>query len=220
MAEFAGLARRDSARAACHQAISTPGPEHGDIAPMTASGPPALPDEGPPSGGSLPAKLEQLVETARAYARAATSQEHQPGLRRGLARLFALARPPGPRPQAARRPRMRRPLSARRSRPAPRAQAARPGPSPRSSAGSRRSGGISPRGPCPSTARTAMSRPCSPACGAPMASRPSRRRRSCRSMSWPCSTSSPRRAYGTCATGRSSSSASPAACAARRSPAS
>ncbi len=41
---------------------------------MTASGPPALPDEGRPSGASLPANLEPLAETARAYARAATSQ--------------------------------------------------------------------------------------------------------------------------------------------------
>ena len=36
--------------------------------------PPALPDDGRPSGASLPAKLEPLAETARAYARAATSQ--------------------------------------------------------------------------------------------------------------------------------------------------
>ena len=89
------------------------------------SGPPALPEAEQPGGASLPANLEPLVETARAYARAATSQKHQPRLRRRLARLSALARPPGPRPQAARRPRMRRPLSARRSRPAPRAQAAK-----------------------------------------------------------------------------------------------
>ena len=108
----------------------------------------------------------------------------------------------------------------RRSPPAPRAQAAGRGPSPRSSGGSRRSSGISPRGPCPSTARTAMSRPCSPASAAPMAGRRCRRRRSCRSMSWPCSTPCPRRSHGTCATGRSSCSASPAACAARKSPAS
>ena len=71
----------------------------------------------------------------------------------------------------------------RLSLPAPRAQAAGHGPSPRSSSGSRRSSGISPRGPCPSTA---ISRLCSPASAAPMAGHPSRRRRSCRSMSWPC----------------------------------
>ena len=41
---------------------------------MTGSGPPALPDDGRPSEASLPAKLEPLAETARAYARAATSQ--------------------------------------------------------------------------------------------------------------------------------------------------
>ena len=58
-----------------------------------------------------------------------------------------------------------------------------------------------------------MSRPCSPACGAPRAGLRSRRRRCCRSMSWRCSNSSPHRAYGTCATGRSCFSASSAACA-------
>ena len=38
------------------------------------SGPPALPEAEQPGGAPLPAKLEPLVETARAYARAATSQ--------------------------------------------------------------------------------------------------------------------------------------------------
>jgi integrase len=41
---------------------------------MTGSQPPAMPDGERPGGGSLPAKLEPLVETARAYARAATSK--------------------------------------------------------------------------------------------------------------------------------------------------
>ena len=41
---------------------------------MTGSQPPALPDGERPGGAPLPAKLEPLVETARAYARAATSQ--------------------------------------------------------------------------------------------------------------------------------------------------
>ncbi len=76
----------------------------------------------------------------------------------------------------------------RLSLPAPRAQAAGHGPSPRSSLGSQRSPGISPRGPCPSTARTAMSRPSSPAFAAQLQGLPSRRRRSSRCMSWPCST--------------------------------
>ncbi len=41
---------------------------------MTGSQPPALPEGERPGGGPLPAKLEPLVETARAYARAATSK--------------------------------------------------------------------------------------------------------------------------------------------------
>ena len=41
---------------------------------MTASDPDALSDDGRPTGASLPAKLEPLAQTARAYARAATSQ--------------------------------------------------------------------------------------------------------------------------------------------------
>ena len=41
---------------------------------MTSNRPPALPEPDRPGGGPLPAKLEPLVETARAYARAATSQ--------------------------------------------------------------------------------------------------------------------------------------------------
>ena len=187
--------------------------------PMTGSEPPALPDGEHPGGAPLPAKLEPLVETARAYARAATSKNTNRAYaadwrdylrwraRQGLD-LRPLADPEC----------VGLYLAALAS--GAKGAGGRPGPSPRSSGGSRRSSGISPRGPCPSTARTAMSRPCSPASGAPMAGRPSRRRRCCRSMSWPCSTSSPRRAHGTCATGRSSSSASPAACAARRSPAS
>ncbi len=38
------------------------------------SRPPALPEAEQPGGAPLPAKLEPLVETARAYARAATSR--------------------------------------------------------------------------------------------------------------------------------------------------
>jgi integrase len=41
---------------------------------MSSDRPPALPAGDQPGGGPLPAKLEPLVETARAYARAATSQ--------------------------------------------------------------------------------------------------------------------------------------------------
>ncbi len=41
---------------------------------MTGSQPPAMPDGERPGGAPLPAKLEPLVETARAYARAATSK--------------------------------------------------------------------------------------------------------------------------------------------------
>ena len=41
---------------------------------MTGSQPPAMPDGERPGGTPLPAKLEPLVETARAYARAATSK--------------------------------------------------------------------------------------------------------------------------------------------------
>ena len=41
---------------------------------MTGNQPPALPEGEQPGGAPLPAKLEPLVETARAYARAATSQ--------------------------------------------------------------------------------------------------------------------------------------------------
>ena len=41
---------------------------------MSSDRPPALPEADQPRGGPLPAKLEPLVETARAYARAATSQ--------------------------------------------------------------------------------------------------------------------------------------------------
>ena len=41
---------------------------------MSGNQPPALPPGERPGGGSLPAKLEPLVETARAYARAATSK--------------------------------------------------------------------------------------------------------------------------------------------------
>ena len=41
---------------------------------MSSDRPPALPEADHPRGGPLPAKLEPLVETARAYARAATSQ--------------------------------------------------------------------------------------------------------------------------------------------------
>ena len=41
---------------------------------MTSNVPPALPEADPPGEARLPAKLEPLVETARAYARAATSQ--------------------------------------------------------------------------------------------------------------------------------------------------
>ena len=122
--------------------------------------PPALPDGDRPGGAPLPAKLEPLVETARAYARAATSKNTNRAYaadwrdylrwraRQGLdlkpladpecVGLYCAAMASGP-------------------------AGGRAGPSPRSSAGSRRSAGISPRGPCPSTARTAMSRPCSPA---------------------------------------------------------
>ena len=41
---------------------------------MTANRPPALPEDDHLGGGPLPAKLEPLVETAKAYARAATSK--------------------------------------------------------------------------------------------------------------------------------------------------
>jgi integrase len=41
---------------------------------MTGNEPPALPEAERPGGAPLPAKLEPLVETARAYARAATSR--------------------------------------------------------------------------------------------------------------------------------------------------
>ena len=41
---------------------------------MTGNRPPALPEGEKPSEAPVPAKLEPLVETARAYARAATSK--------------------------------------------------------------------------------------------------------------------------------------------------
>ena len=41
---------------------------------MTGSQPAAMSDGERPGGAPLPAKLEPLVETARAYARAATSR--------------------------------------------------------------------------------------------------------------------------------------------------
>ncbi len=41
---------------------------------MTGTGPPALPEAEHPGEAPLPAKLEPLFETARAYARAATSR--------------------------------------------------------------------------------------------------------------------------------------------------
>ena len=41
---------------------------------MTADGPPALPQAEPLGDAPLPSRLEPLVETARAYARAATSK--------------------------------------------------------------------------------------------------------------------------------------------------
>jgi len=41
---------------------------------MTAKRPPALPEDDRPGETPLPARLEPLVETARAYARAATSK--------------------------------------------------------------------------------------------------------------------------------------------------
>ena len=108
----------------------------------------------------------------------------------------------------------------RRSPPAKRAPAAGRARSPPSSGGSRRSPGISRSGPCPSTARTATSQPCSPASAAPMAGRRSRRRRCCPSTSSPCWTPCPLRISETSATGRSCSSASPGASAARKSSAS
>ena len=49
---------------------------------MTGTGPPALPEAEHPDEAPLPAKLEPLVETARAYARAGDLQKHQPRLRR------------------------------------------------------------------------------------------------------------------------------------------
>ena len=41
---------------------------------MSGNQPPALAPGERPGGGSLPAKLDPLIETARAYARAATSK--------------------------------------------------------------------------------------------------------------------------------------------------
>jgi hypothetical protein len=62
---------------------------------MTATWPPALPEAERPD--------EALGLETRAAGRDRV-QKHGPRLRRRLARLLALARPPGPRPRAARRP--------------------------------------------------------------------------------------------------------------------
>ncbi len=187
---------------------------------MTASGPPALPDEGRPSGASLPANLEPLAETARAYARAATSQNTNRAYaagwrdylrwraRQGLD-LKPLADPEcvglycaamasgatGGGGKARTVATIERRLSALVWNFAQRAL-----PFDRKDrhvatvlAGVRAHPWLAAR----------------PEGGAAAGACP-----------WPCSTSSPRRAYATCATGRSSSSASPAAFAAPRSPAS
>ena len=142
---------------------------------MSSDRPPALPDDdsGQPR---LPSALEPLVETARAYARAATSQNTNRAYaadwrdylrwraRQGLdlrpladpecVGLYLAALASGAK-GAGGRPRTVGTIERRGSPP---------------------SSGTSPRGPCPSTARTAMSRPCSPASGAPTAGRRSRRR--------------------------------------------
>ncbi len=188
-------------------------------APMTGNEPPALPEGEHPGGAALPATLEPLIDTARAYAREATSKNTNRATPPTGATICAGA--PAGASISSRSPTRNASASiSRRSLPAPRAWAAGPGPSPRSSVGSRRWSGISSRGPCPSTARTHVATALAGVRrthGRPLRSR---RRRCCPSMSWPCSTPCPSRAYETCATAPSSSSASPAACDVRKSPAS
>ena len=75
------------------------------------SRPPALPEAEQPGGAPLPAKLEPLVETARAYARAATSRNTNRAYAADWRNYLRWRARQGLDLKAPRRPRMRRPLS-------------------------------------------------------------------------------------------------------------
>ncbi len=80
---------------------------------MSSNVPPALPEPDDQSGGPPPGKARAAGRDGARLRPRRDLAEHQPRLRRRLARLSALARPPGPRLEAARRPGMRRPLPRR-----------------------------------------------------------------------------------------------------------
>ncbi len=109
------------------------------------SRPPALPEGEQPSDAPLPAKLEPLVETARAYARAATSENTNRAYAADWREYLRWRARQGP------------DASASISRRWPQGRG-REGPDRRHhrAAVSRRSCGISPRVPCPSTVRPAI----------------------------------------------------------------
>ena len=184
------------------------------------SRPPALPEPEQPGGAPLPAKLEPLVETARAYARAATSKNTNRAYAADWRDYLRWRARQGLDLKPLADPRMRRPLS--RGARVRRQGRRRQGPDRRHdrapALGARlefrpEGPALRPQGPpCRDRARRRAPHPwpaARPEGGAAAGA--------CR---WRCSTSCPRRTYETCATGRSCCSASPAACAARKSPAS